>query len=86
MNSEEFWKNFNLLDEISIAGAFVYNGLRRFHEMQRLDYTDELFEFLYNLSVGIERLLKVAVVLLEHDETTDVEDLEESLITHWTSP
>ncbi len=82
MTPEQFWKNFNLLDEVSIAGAFVYNGLRRFHEMQHLEHTDELFEFFYNLSVGIERLLKVAIILLEHDQTKDVEKLEQSLITH----
>jgi len=65
MTPEQFWKNSSLLDAVSIAGAFVYNGLRRFHEMQMLEHTDEIFEFFYNLSVGIERLLKVAVVLLE---------------------
>lgn len=82
MTPEQFWKNFNLLDEVSISGAFIYNGLRRFHEMQQLEHADELFEFFYNLSVGIERLLKVTVVLLEHDQTIDVEELEKSLITH----
>jgi len=61
---------------------FIYNGLRRFHEMQVLNHADEIFEFLYNLSVGLERLLKIALVLLEHDDDTDQEALEKSLITH----
>lgn len=82
MKPAEFWKNFDLGEELSIAGTFIYNGMRRFHEMQRLDQTDEAFEFLYNLSVGLERLLKVAVVLIEHTDNTDQEALEQSLITH----
>lgn len=82
MRPQEAWKNFNLGDELSIAGTFIYNGLRRFHEMRSLDHTDEIFEFFYNLSVGLERLLKIVVVLLEHNEKTDQEALEKSLITH----
>jgi hypothetical protein len=82
MNKHEAWKNFNLGQELSISGAFIYNGLRRFHEMQVLDHTDEIFEFLYNLSVGLERLLKIAVVLVEHEDDSDQEALEKSLITH----
>lgn len=82
MNRQEIWKNFNLGKELSISGAFIYNGLRRFHEMQVLDHTEEIFEFLYNLSVGLERLLKIALVLLEHNDDSDQEALEKALITH----
>ncbi len=82
MKPTEFWKNFRLGDEVSVSGTFIYNGLRRYHEMQKLDYSDEIFEFLYNLSVGFERLLKIAVVLFEHNETINQEALEKSLITH----
>lgn len=82
MKPTQFWKNFNLGEELSISGAFIYNGMRRFYEMQGLNYTDEAFEVLYNLSVGFERLLKIAVVLLEHDDSIDQEELEKSLITH----
>ncbi|WP_065929245.1 hypothetical protein [Pseudomonas sp. 58 R 3] len=82
MSASDFWKNFRLGEELHIAGSFIYNGLRRFHELQSLDHTDELFEFLYDLSVGIERLLKIAVVLHEHTTTIDQDALEKSLITH----
>lgn len=82
MNPSDFWKNFRLGDEIHISGTFIYNGLRRFHELRNLDFADELFECLYNLSVGLERLLKIAVILHEHTETGDQEALEQSLITH----
>ena len=82
MNPSDFWKNFRLGEEVHISGAFIYNGLRRFHELPKLDFADELFECLYNLSVGLERLLKIAVVLHEHTEAGDQEALEQSLITH----
>ncbi|SIT67167.1 hypothetical protein SAMN05216526_0783 [Ectothiorhodosinus mongolicus] len=82
MNPAEFWKNFRLGEELGISGAFTYNGLRRFYELRNLDQPDEVFEVIYNLAVGIERLLKIAVVLLEHAEDVDQEDLEKSLITH----
>jgi len=82
MNPAQFWKNFKLGEEISIAGAFIYNGLRRFHELRKLDHADEIFEVFYYLSVGLERLLKIAIVLLEHEDHGDQKALEQSLITH----
>lgn len=82
MKPSDFWKNFRLGEEIHISGTFIYNGLRRYHELRKLDFDDELFEFLYELSVGLERLLKTAVVLYEHTDTTDQKELEESLKTH----
>lgn len=82
MKKTQAWKNFNLGQELSVSGAFVYNGLRRFHETRVLDNTDEIFEVLYNLSVGLELLLKIAVVLLEHDAATNQDKLEKSLKTH----
>lgn len=82
MNEHQTWKNFNLGDELSIPGALIYNGLRQFHEMQTLDNLDKIFELLYDLSVGLERLLKIAVVLIEYKDDSDQEELKKSLITH----
>ena len=82
MKPTEAWKNYNLGSELSVAGTFIYNGVRRFHEVSRLDNADEVFEILYNLSVGLERLLKIAVVLIEHTDQSDTAALEQSLITH----
>ena len=82
MDQTTFWKNFRLGTELDIAGRFIYNGLRQLREMENLAVEEEVFEFLYSLSVGIERLLKVAVVLIEHDPSADQEEFEKSLITH----
>lgn len=82
MSDGQWWKNFSLVKELDIAGSFIYNGLRAFHEMESLHYESEVFEVLYGLSVGVERLLKICVILLEHDSAVDQEAFEKSLITH----
>lgn len=82
MKQTEWWKNFRLGEELGVSGAFIYNGLRRFHSLHKLDHADDLFEVFYNLSVGFERLLKIVIVLLEHDEARDQDAFEESIITH----
>lgn len=82
MRRDEFWKNFKLGKELDISGRFIYNGLQTFHEMQHFAYEEEIFEFLYHVSVGIERLLKIAVILIEHSDAIDQAAFEESLITH----
>jgi len=82
MDIEDFWQNFDLGIELETAGTFVYNGLRSFHEMDTLHNEDEIFDVLYQLSVGIERLLKVAVVLLEYEKGADQKAFEQTLITH----
>lgn len=82
MDRTEVWKNFDLGTELDIAGIFIYNGLRSFDEMPTLDSAQDIFEFFYNVAVGIERLLKVALILLEHDHSHDQQEFEKSLITH----
>lgn len=82
MDSVTFWKNFNLGTELQLAGTFIYNGLQSLDQMENFYNEEDVFEFLYNISVGIERLEKVAVVLVEHDSVVDQELFEKSLITH----
>ncbi|MYL28143.1 MULTISPECIES: hypothetical protein [Halomonadaceae] len=82
MTPEEWWKNFALGMELDVAGTFIFNGIKRLDEVDNFYYPTDIFEIFYNLSVGVERLLKVAIILVEHDEQTDMEALEESLITH----
>lgn len=82
MEPHLFWKNFRLGTELQISGSFIYNGLEVLDRMNTFYYEHECFEFLYNISVGIERLQKIAVILLEHDETKSQEDFEKSLILH----
>jgi len=78
----EFWKNFQLGTELRISGNFIYNGIFFFDTMQHFCYEDEIFEVLYNISVGVERLQKVTIILLEHNDKIDQSEFEKNLITH----
>lgn len=78
----EFWKSFNLGIELDIAGTFIYNGLKSFHDIKNFESTSDIFEFLYNISIGIERLAKIAIILIEHEDNKEQNKFEKSLITH----
>lgn len=82
MTKQQFWKNFNIGREVQLSGNFIYDGLLVFEQMEHFYNEDEIFEFLYFLSVGLERLLKANVVLIEHSEDINQQELEASLITH----
>ncbi len=84
MRVDEWWKNFGMGMEIDAAGAFIYNSIRQLHVIDTLNQPVDIFEILYGLSVGIERLQKVAIILLEHDINEGTEQLEDGLRTHNT--
>lgn len=82
MNKEQLWKNFNLGIELDIAGNFIYNSLKTIDEMQNFYYEDEIFTFLYQISVGIERLEKIVIILTEHNEIVNQKIFEKELKHH----
>lgn len=82
MTPTEFWKNFHLGTELQISGTFLYNSLYSFDRMSSFYFEEECFEFLYQSSVGFERLLKIVIVLSEHNQNIDQQSFEKSLITH----
>lgn len=82
MNVDQYWKNVNLNKELHIAGSFLYDAIYGLEKMRHFCYEDECFSFLYNTSVGIERLEKIVIILLEHNNEKDQEQFEKSLITH----
>jgi|SRR5690554_508731 len=78
----KFWKNFRLGTELHISGSLIYNALHSFDQIEYFYYEHDVFEFLYSLSIGLERLEKIVVILTEHDEEIDQEEFEKTLITH----
>ncbi|MFC4600328.1 hypothetical protein [Cohnella hongkongensis] len=86
MNLMQFYKNFNMGREIDIAGTFIYNGFKNFDALKGFSQECDVFHVLYSFAVGIERLQKVLLVLLEEfPEMLSEEDItrfEKSLITH----
>lgn len=81
MKPEDFWQNFKLGQEVEIASNFIYDGLLNFH---RIDIFEEreIFPVLYCISIGLERLCKVAIILTEFTDGLDVKKFEDSLKTH----
>ncbi|EPX8935434.1 hypothetical protein ACW5X7_002835 [Morganella morganii] len=82
MNNQLFWQNFQLGSEIEIASNFIYDDLRNLHQIEHFGYETEIFNFLYNISVGVERFLKIAIILTEYNEDTEQDSFEKSFITH----
>ncbi|MBI6486506.1 hypothetical protein ETG59_11880 [Proteus mirabilis] len=82
MNKQEYWQNFNLGNELDIACNFLYDGLNNFHQIQHFGYETEIFNFLYNISVGVERFLKIAIILVEYNNIVEQDSFEKSFITH----
>ena len=79
-----FWnyKNFNMVNELNIAGEFIYDGIDALNRMKMIDEIPLLFSFLYHVSVGIERMQKIILVLFELNEQDDYQAFEKSLISH----
>lgn len=65
-SSQFRWKNLNLNTELHVAGGFIYEGLFLIDRLSQLRYEDDYFQFLYSISVGIERLEKIAYLLTAH--------------------
>lgn len=82
MEPQLFWQNFELGVELDIAASFIYDGLKNLDEMENFHYETEIFHFLYYTSVGLERFLKVAIILTEYKESLDKDEFEKGLITH----
>lgn len=82
MERVAFFKNAYMVTEIDIAGTFIYRGIREFNSLDSFYNAGEIFHVLYPLSVGIERLQKVLLVLLEEIRPEQAHEFEKRLITH----
>lgn len=78
----EAHKNFKMGTEIDIAGIFIYDGMKELERIVVFKYESEIFSFLYHIAVGIERLQKVLLVMLEEITDDKIKDFEDSLHTH----
>lgn len=76
------YKNFNMVNELDIAGEFIYDGVQKLNEMSCIEESSSLFSFLYHISVGIERLQKIILVLCEKITVDSYGKFEKELITH----
>ncbi len=82
MDKDWYYKNFNMVAELDIAGEFIYNGISELNRMDIITNDAPTFYTLYTLAVGVERLQKIVLVLWKYDEIEDKQAFEKSLITH----
>jgi hypothetical protein len=82
MNQDQFWRNFSLNRELHVSGGFIYDGMHELSNLETFCNADEVFQVVYPLAVGFERLLKVAIVLIEYKSGMDQAQFEKSLISH----
>ena len=68
MDDSWFYKNFNMVKELDIAGEFIYNGITELNGMDVIRDNASTFFTLYTISVGIERLQKIILVLWKFDK------------------
>ena len=76
------YKNFNMANELDIAGEFIYDGIQKLNETSCIEESSTLFSFLYHISVGIERLQKIILVLCEKITIDSYRKFENDLKTH----
>ena len=76
------YKNFNMVNELDIAGEFIYDGIQTLNQMNVVSDGAAIFSFLYYTAVGVERLQKILVVLLEDITLDNYKEFEEGIVTH----
>ena len=82
MDRATFVKNFALNREVGIAGKFIYDGMHDLNCIDNYMDIDNIFGFLYKIAVGIERLQKIAYILLKNPDAEEYKHIEEEIITH----
>lgn len=82
MNKSDFWKNFSLGTEIEVSGNFIYHGLKIINTIKNFDYPEEVFELLYNISVGFERMMKITILLLSDNKNHEKNVLANKFKNH----
>lgn len=77
-----YYKNYNMVTELDVSGTFIYEGIKQLNRINVFSVESEIFYFLYNISVGIERLQKVLIVLLEKIDFSNTDEFERNIKTH----
>ena len=80
---DEIWdfKSLNMGRELEIAGEFIYDSAKKAMSMTGLNNQYEISVVLYNGAVGIERLQKIYLCLVQQDPT-DRDSMPKCLMQH----
>src|SRR5574344_1829975 len=85
-NDTFFQQSMALSAELDTAGTFIYKAIKEFSSIEIFGVSSKDFMFLYFASVGIERLQKILLILLQNPKDRDsYEKYCKSIITHDTA-
>lgn len=82
MTKLEYFKNFNIGKEMDLAGTFAYNALSTLNTTQDVYLNDQIFMFLYNASVSVERMQKCVLFMYGNYNGTEIEQFAETIKIH----
>lgn len=82
MTKLEYFKNFNIGKEVDLAGTFAYNALSALNTTQNVHLNDQIFMFLYNASVSVERIQKCVLFMYGNYNSTEIEQFAETIKIH----
>lgn len=82
MNEMQLFRNFNLGTEISIAGSFAYNAISNLNSSQNISEDDQIFLFLYNAAVSIERMQKCVLFMYADLKAEDINPFADKIKIH----
>lgn len=82
MNEIQFFRNFNLGTEINIAGSFAYNAISNLNSSQNISEDDQIFLFLYNAAVSVERMQKCVLFMYADLTSEDIKPYSEKIKIH----
>lgn len=71
-----------MANELDVAGEFIYAAIDKFNKMNNFDQVGDNFFFLYHLAVGIERVQKILLVIINDVERDEIEDFLEEIKSH----
>lgn len=75
--NELFRESVVMANELDAAGEFIYAAIDKFNKMNNFDQVGDNFFFLYHLAVGIERVQKILLVIINDVERDEIEDFLE---------
>lgn len=82
MDTLQHFKNFNIGKEIDLAGTFAYNALLILNGERNVYQNDQIFMFLYNAAVSVERIQKCVLFLYGTYGLSDIEAFALELKIH----
>ena len=82
MNTKQMRESIVMAKELDVAGELVYAALEKINKIDTYEEVSDIFFILYHLSVGIERLQKILLVVLNDVELDKIQDFLENIKIH----